>query len=617
MAEPAPARTPAPRTPPQGLSPAAVEATLKLALTRHQAGQLALAAALYDQVLLLDPGNVDALHLKGMAALGSGAADEALALLERACAQAPQSALIRRNSAEAYAALARWEDAYAALRAAIALKPDWAEPHAALGILYARTSRRKDAKAAFARATALDPAFAEAWNNLGVLHLADKEIETARAAFESAIKARPAFTDALKGLGVAHTEAGRIDAALTAFDNALAAPGLGDGAKAELLMNRATALHTAARWTEALSDLQAATALSPGLTAAWRNMAKPLIALGRVAEADAACTRALTLDPASDLVRYERAFARLLTGDIAGGFDDYRARPTVDRAKFSKPARPLPNDLTGRRLRLATEQGLGEHLFFLRYAPLLVARGAELATEVDPKLRGVIEDHPALGRLIDRDEPTPDFETVAIGDLPFLLGNSTAPAPLVLRPDPATCRDIGARLATLGPAPYVALTWRAGIQDGKSLSKTIPLEALAAPFRGVRATLVSIQRGPAPGETDDLARSIGHPVHDLSGLNDDLARMMALLALVDDYIGVSNTNMHLRAGLGLPARVLVPHPPEFRWLAAGDRSPWFPAFRLYRAAANGWDEASARLAADLARLTPPPYGAARTSATPV
>lgn len=615
MAEPA--RTHAPRTPPQGLSPAAVEATLRLALARHQAGQLALAAALYDQVLLLDPGNADALHLKGMALLGSGAPDDALALLERACVQAPQSALIRRNSADAYAALARWEDASAALRAAIALKPDWAEPHAALGMLYARTNRGKDAKAAFARATALDPAFAEAWNNLGVLHLADKEIEPARAAFESALKARPAFTDALKGLGVMHTEAGRIDAALTAFGNALAVAGLADGAKAELLMNRAVALHADARSAEALSDLQAATALSPGLAAAWRNMAKPLIALGRVAEADAACTRALTLDPANDLVRYERAFARLLMGDVAGGFDDYRARPTVDRAKFSKPATPLPNDLTGRRLRLATEQGLGEHLFFLRYAPLLLARGAELSTEVDRKLRDVLKDHPALGRLVDRDEPTPDFETVVIGDLPFLVGGSNIPASLSLRPDSATCRDIGAELAALGPAPYVALTWRAGIQDGKSLSKTIPLEALAASFHGVRATVVSIQRGPAPGETDELARSIGRPVHDLSGFNGDLARMVALLALVDDYVGVSNTNMHLRAGLELPARVLVPHPPEFRWLAAGDRSPWFPAFRLYRATASGWGDAIVRLAADLAHPNRPPYGAARTSATPV
>jgi hypothetical protein len=89
-------------------------------------------------------------------------------------------------------------------------------------------------------------------------------------------------------------------------------------------------------------------------------------------------------------------------------------------------------------------------------------------------------------------------------------------------------------------------------------------------------------------------------VHDLSATNDDLERMLALLAVLDEYVGVSNTNMHLRAGIGLTARVLVPHPPEFRWMAAGDRSPWFPGFGVYRQRVDrDWTEALARLAADL------------------
>jgi hypothetical protein len=159
------------------------------------------------------------------------------------------------------------------------------------------------------------------------------------------------------------------------------------------------------------------------------------------------------------------------------------------------------------------------------------------------------------------------------------------------------------RLASFGSAPYVALTWRAGIQDGKSLSKTIPLAALAQAIADAPGTLISIQRQPAARETEALAQLIGRPLHDLSSLNDDLARMLAALALFDDYIGVSNTNMHLRAGLGLPARVLLPHPPEFRWLAAGERSPWFPDFQIYRAGIGGWDAAMAKLKADLAAVS--------------
>jgi hypothetical protein len=77
--------------------------------------------------------------------------------------------------------------------------------------------------------------------------------------------------------------------------------------------------------------------------------------------------------------------------------------------------------------------------------------------------------------------------------------------------------------------------------------------------------------------------------------------MLALLALLDDYVTVSNTNVHLRAAVNRGCRVLIPSPPEFRWMAAGSVSPWFPDCRIYRQGPDGsWDEALAGLAADLA-----------------
>jgi hypothetical protein len=77
--------------------------------------------------------------------------------------------------------------------------------------------------------------------------------------------------------------------------------------------------------------------------------------------------------------------------------------------------------------------------------------------------------------------------------------------------------------------------------------------------------------------------------------------MLALLHLLDDYIGVSNTNMHLRAAAGRSARVLLPNPAEWRWMRWGRASPWFPGFRCYRQSLRGdWSGAMAELARDLA-----------------
>jgi len=52
--------------------------------------------------------------------------------------------------------------------------------------------------------------------------------------------------------------------------------------------------------------------------------------------------------------------------------------------------------------------------------------------------------------------------------------------------------------------------------------------------------------------------------------------------------------------------VLVPSPPEFRWMAAGSVSPWFRDCTVYRQEAGGsWNAALAALSGDLlAALAP-------------
>ena len=87
---------------------------------------------------------------------------------------------------------------------------------------------------------------------------------------------------------------------------------------------------------------------------------------------------------------------------------------------------------------------------------------------------------------------------------------------------------------------------------------------------------------------------------DFSEVNDDLEGMLALMEQLDDYIGVDNTNMHLRASVGKTARILVPHLQDFRCMAKGDSSPWFPGFVMFRKTSdNDWDNALEQLKSHL------------------
>ena len=137
----------------------------------------------------------------------------------------------------------------------------------------------------------------------------------------------------------------------------------------------------------------------------------------------------------------------------------------------------------------------------------------------------------------------------------------------------------------------MALTWRAGTATAggpsRNLLKEVAPAMLGQRLRDRRATWISVQRLPGVGGREALSAALGAPVHDAAYANGDLEEILALMSVVDHYVGVSNTNTHLRAGVGGPMRVLVPHPPEWRWGLAGERSPWFSTAIVERQQPSG------------------------------
>jgi hypothetical protein len=231
----------------------------------------------------------------------------------------------------------------------------------------------------------------------------------------------------------------------------------------------------------------------------------------------------------------------------------------------------------------------------------LKQRGARVVSEADPRLMTIVRRHPGVDDIVARGgEPGPHELSAFQGDLPFLLDATDAP-PVAIAPLPERLALWRQRLEAAGPAPTIAVTWRAGVLKDGRFTKTAPPAALGQALAGTSATILIVQRAPHAEEMAAFTAALGRDAVDLSAANNDLEDMLALMALADDYVGVSNTNMHLRAAVARPARVLVPFPPEWRWRDAGDESPWFPGMRLYREGARGdWRAALDALARDLA-----------------
>ena len=132
------------------------------------------------------------------------------------------------------------------------------------------------------------------------------------------------------------------------------------------------------------------------------------------------------------------------------------------------------------------------------------------------------------------------------------------------------------------------------------LYKEISLEFIADLLSNIDATVIILQRNLTNSELDRFNEYLGRKAHYLGKFDQDLENMAKLLASLDEYIAVSNTNVHLRASVGRTSRVLVPFPPEWRWMDYGTESIWYPGIVLYRQSKLGdWTKSIQRLKDDL------------------
>jgi len=479
-------------------------------------------------------------------------------------------------------ALQAGDDAAAenALRQIVAENPRDPNAWHILAGLIIRAGRGAEAIEYALRAHQLDRRNALYLNTLGIAYGEAQQLDEAVRCFKRSLKERPNRADGHYNLGRTYARLGNLDEAERCY---LRARQL-DPERTEIVNSVVGLYLHQGRYREAVPILEHARARNPDDEIVAANRALAALATSGVEAMFQVFDDFLQRRPGSMSVREELALRLLADGRFAEGWREYavrRVRPAVARS----------SDLRGRRVLLLPEQGLGDHLFFLRFAPRLRERASAVAFDCPAKLLPLLAGNGIVDTSGAGAYAPGDFEVaLPLGDLPGALEDWTTPPAF-----PVASRRAGAwrePLAALGPPPYLGVTWRAGTRRGQAaefaaggegaLDKEIALEPLAAVLREWRGTVLVLQRLPLPGEVETFCRALGRRAHDLSALNENLEDIAAVLELIDEYVGVSNTNMHIRAGLNKTARVLVPFPPEFRWMHAGSETPWFPGFQLYR-----------------------------------
>jgi len=261
------------------------------ALTLHQQGRAAEAAAVCREVLAREPRNSEALHLLGLSAATLGDVRQALALIGAAVQLQPGNAAMQTNLGSALAQAGRHADAVSCYERALALEPQLVAAHRGRGSALMHLGRMEPALASFNEALRLAPEDDRALNGLGVLLTQVGRHEEARQCLERAVALNPENVEAHHNLALFESFLGRPREALASIERAIAL----QPQNPALHTQRGVELLALGQLPEALASLEQALALRPNDAAAHHNRGVALIGLARHQEALASLERALEL----------------------------------------------------------------------------------------------------------------------------------------------------------------------------------------------------------------------------------------------------------------------------------------------------------------------------------
>jgi tetratricopeptide (TPR) repeat protein len=518
---------------------------------------------------------------------------------------------------------------------AVAAAPEWAEAHFALGYALHQVRDRKGAINALRRALELKPSFPEALQNLGNLFFDYGEMKQAASIYSLLVRMNPGYANAHCNLGNTLTELNQFAEAAKCYQTALS-----------IEPNSSFALHKlgnllarAKEWQEAekclrkvlelnISNAEAhndlgnifyhqrklaesaecyhkALSLKPNLAITYSNLGNALLDMGRYEEAVVHYEKSVELDPTSPGVHYNLALAQLAEGNYGSGWREYEWR--WDFKTLMTPRRPFQQplwqgeSLQGKRILLHAEQGLGDTIQFVRYAPLVAARGGHVILEVAPALLRLLSDFPGVSEIVSRGEPLPHFDyQCPLMSLPLAFQTTVGTISSKFPYLQIGAEDVeGAKTMCPGEGLRVGLTWAGNYKNKRDDLRSVRLKELLALGKTPGVSFFALQQGPATAEIEEL--SANFPMNRACCGFRDFHETAALVATLDLVISVDTAVAHLAGAMNKPVWLLLPYVADWRWMREREDTHWYPTVRLFRQSKPGdWPSAIAQVAERLA-----------------
>lgn len=236
---------------------------------------------------------------------------------------------------------------------------------------------------------------------------------------------------------------------------------------------------------------------------------------------------------------------------------------------------PIPlwdgkEDITGKKLMIADEGGIGDEIIFARFALQLQRKGVDVTVcSVGEGIANIFNRMGLKTDILDNYKNY-DYWAPSMG-LPAIMNISTVSGYPYLTPDPEYVEKWKDRF---NEGVNIGVRWQGGKLYEHDQRRTLPAKLLAKNLSGLDAQFYSIQKDSDEKCPDQFVN-----------LEDELETWEDTLAVIShmDYIVTSCTSVtHMAAAMGKPTFVITPIVSYFTWAEKGDTTKWYDNVKIFR-----------------------------------
>jgi len=511
--------------------------------------------------------------------------DEALFSYERAIELKPDYAVAYCNRGNTLQQLKRFDAALASHNKAIALKPEFAEAHSNRGNVLREIKRLYEALSSYDKAIALKPSYAEAYNNRGNVLGELKRYYEALFSYDRAIALKPDYAEAFNHRGTVLSKLKRHYEALLSCERAIALK----PDYAEAFNNRGGILGALGRFDEALLSHDEAIALKPDYAEAYSNRGNVLAELKRLDEALASHDKAIALEPEVAESYWNRSLSHLLSGNLEVGWRDYEWRkkkqePDGNRT-FPQPGLPGKEYISGRKILVYSEQGLGDTIQFCRYIRSLNEAGAKPLFAPQIKLKRLMKSLDADFDMVEVEDKSLEFDFhCPLLSLPFVLNTNIETVPNQVPYLHAESERIDYWAGEIGLHGFkIGICWQGAIRE-IDMGRSFPVAEFLRISKIPDVRLINLHLGAGISQLENLPSGMNVEVlgEAFDAGPDAFLDTAAVIKLCDLVITSDTAVAHLAGALGATTWVALKQVPDWRWMLDRPDSPWYPGMRLFR-----------------------------------